>query len=141
MAHLRAVKDEPEAGRIAAYKKLCHHFHPAMRHLFRETDRTAAGWFEMRLNFSRTLATTSIVGWMLGIGDRHVSNLMLDRVTGDLIGIDFGIAFESGRLLAVPERVPFRLTRDFVDALGPSGTEGVFRRCAEEVRAPDIDRG
>ena len=34
--------------------------------------------------------------------------------TGELIHIDFGIAFEAGRLLKVAEQVPFRLTRDIV---------------------------
>lgn len=33
----------------------------------------------------------------------------------------------------MPETVPFRLTADIVDGMGASGTEGVFRRCAEET--------
>ena len=45
--------------------------------------------------------------------------------------IDLGIAFEQGRVLPVPEVVPFRLTRDLVDGMGITGTEGVFRRCCE----------
>lgn len=38
-----------------------------------------------------------------------------------------GMAFEAGVGLAIPERVPYRLTRDLVDALGPMGVEGTFR--------------
>lgn len=34
--------------------------------------------------------------------------------TGELINIDFGIAFERGKHLGMPEMVPFRLTRDIV---------------------------
>lgn len=33
--------------------------------------------------------------------------------------------------LPVPEVVPFRLTRDIVDGMGITETEGVFRRCCE----------
>jgi len=33
----------------------------------------------------------------------------------------------------VPEPVPFRLTADIADGMGIAGTEGVFRRCAEET--------
>lgn len=29
----------------------------------------------------------------------------------------------------MPELIPFRLTRDIVDGMGVSGTEGVFRQC------------
>jgi ataxia telangiectasia mutated family protein len=42
-----------------------------------------------------------------------------------------GVAFEMGRVLPVPELVPFRLTRDIVDGMGITKTEGVFRRCCE----------
>ena len=33
--------------------------------------------------------------------------------------------------MKTPEIVPFRLTRDIVDGMGISKTEGVFRRCCE----------
>jgi len=39
----------------------------------------------------------------------------------------------QGKLLPVPETVPFRLTRDIVDGMGSTGVEGVFRRCAEHT--------
>jgi ataxia telangiectasia mutated family protein len=48
-----------------------------------------------------------------------------------VVHIDLGVSFEAGRVLPVPEVVPFRLTRDLVDAMGYSKTEGVFRRCCE----------
>ena len=35
----------------------------------------------------------SMVGYILGLGDRHPSNLMLDRFTGKIIHIDFGDCF------------------------------------------------
>ena len=35
--------------------------------------------------------------------------------------------------MRVPEHVPFRMTRDMVDGMGYSGTQGVFQRCAEET--------
>ena len=34
-------------------------------------------------------------------------------------------------MLPTPETVPFRLTRDMVDAMGISGVEGAFRRCCD----------
>lgn len=35
------------------------------------------------------------VGYILGLGDRHPSNLMLDRYSGKLLHIDFGDCFEA----------------------------------------------
>lgn len=50
-----------------------------------------------------------------------------------MVHIDLGIAFEQGRFLATPERVPFRLTANIVDGMGAAGVEGTFRRCCETV--------
>ncbi len=42
----------------------------------------------------------SMVGYILGLGDRHPSNIMLDRHTGKITHIDFGDCFEVWHLLA-----------------------------------------
>ncbi|KAJ8603534.1 hypothetical protein MRB53_042142 [Persea americana] len=47
------------------------------------------------------------------------------RTNGEVVHIDLGVAFEAGRILNVPEVVPFRLTRDIVDGFGIMKTEGV----------------
>ena len=43
------------------------------------------------------------------------------RQTAEVVQIDLGVAFDTGRSLRVPELVPFRLTRDLVDAMGRDG--------------------
>jgi ataxia telangiectasia mutated family protein len=52
-------------------------------------------WFQMRLAYSRSVATTSIVGHVVGLGDRHISNILIDQNSGELIHIDLGIAFDQ----------------------------------------------
>lgn len=49
------------------------------------------------------------VGYLLGLGDRHPSNLMLDRYSGKLLHIDFGDCFEASmNREKFPERVRSR---------------------------------
>ncbi|RYY34815.1 hypothetical protein EON62_02975, partial [archaeon] len=91
-------------------------------------------WLERRTNYTRSLAVMSIVGYILGLGDRHPSNLMLDRATGKILHIDFGDCFEVAMTRdKVPERVPFRLTRMLTQAMEASGIEGNYRSTCEAV--------
>ena len=43
-------------------------------------SRNSELWLERRNMFTRSLATMSMVGYILGLGDRHPSNLLLDRM-------------------------------------------------------------
>ncbi|CAK0908755.1 unnamed protein product [Prorocentrum cordatum] len=104
---------------------------PVMHLVFMELFPSPAGWHAARQHFARSAAVSSMVGYILGIGDRHTNNILLDTKTGELVHIDFGITFEAGRALRVPELVPFRMTRDMVAGLGCMGTGGCFRRCCE----------
>ena len=91
-------------------------------------------WLIRRTNYSRSLAVMSMVGYILGLGDRHPSNLMMSRKTGKIIHIDFGDCFEIAmKREKFPEKVPFRLTRMLVKALEVSGVEGTFRIICEKV--------
>ncbi|KAK0501309.1 hypothetical protein EDD18DRAFT_731100 [Armillaria luteobubalina] len=118
---------------LAEYNSIITRYPPVMRHYFTERHKSPTAWFTMRLNYTRSVATTSIVGHVLGLGDRHTSNILMDNSSGAVVHIDLGIAFDQGKLLRVPERVPFRMTPDMVDGMGIAGTNGVFQRCAEET--------
>jgi phosphatidylinositol kinase/protein kinase (PI-3 family) len=54
-------------------------------------------WYGKRLAYTRSAAVSSIVGYVMGIGDRHPQNIMFDSRTAELLHIDFGIAFEQVR--------------------------------------------
>ncbi|KAM5180001.1 serine-protein kinase ATM [Mantella aurantiaca] len=112
---------------------ICDHFHPVFRYFCMEKFLDPAVWFEKRLAYTRSVATSSIVGYIVGLGDRHVQNILIDEETAELVHIDLGVAFEQGKILPTPETVPFRLTRDIVDGMGITGVEGVFRRCCEKT--------
>ncbi|KAM6290797.1 serine-protein kinase ATM [Porphyrio hochstetteri] len=117
------------------FMKVCERFQPVFRYFCMEKFRDPAVWFEKRLAYTRSVATSSIVGYILGLGDRHVQNILIDEQTAELVHIDLGVAFEQGKILPTPETVPFRLTRDIVDGMGITGVEGVFRRCCEKTMA------
>jgi FKBP12-rapamycin complex-associated protein len=92
---------------------------------------SAEGWLDVRTTYVRTLASQSMIGYVLGLGDRHPSNLMLAK-TGRIVHIDFGDCFEVAMLRQhIPERIPFRLTRMLQLAMEPAGIDGLFRHTCE----------
>ncbi|XP_072012517.1 serine/threonine-protein kinase mTOR isoform X7 [Engystomops pustulosus] len=85
-------------------------------------------WFDRRTNYTRSLAVMSMVGYILGLGDRHPSNLMLDRLSGKILHIDFGDCFEVAMTREkFPEKIPFRLTRMLTNAMEVTGLDGNYR--------------
>ena len=97
-------------------------------------SKSSEAWLERRTNYTRSLAVMSMVGYILGLGDRHPSNLMLDRVTGKVVHIDFGDCFEVAmQREKYPERVPFRLTRMLTFAMEVSNIDGSYKISSEIV--------
>eukprot|EP00918_Siedleckia_nematoides_P001533 GHVU01003626.1.p1 GENE.GHVU01003626.1~~GHVU01003626.1.p1 ORF type:complete len:700 (-),score=107.62 GHVU01003626.1:231-2330(-) len=97
-------------------------------------SRGCEHWIRRRVEFSRSLASMSVLGHVIGLGDRHPSNLLIMRETGQVVHIDLGDCFEVTRFREkYPEKVPFRLTRMLVRALGIAGVEGAFRLSCERV--------
>lgn len=106
--------------------------HPPVFHRwFLERWKEPAAWFAARTAFAHTTAVWSMVGHVVGLGDRHGENILFDCKTGDAVHVDFACLFDKGLELELPERVPFRLTQNLVDGLGVGGYEGVFMRVCE----------
>ncbi|KAM3381087.1 serine/threonine-protein kinase ATM isoform X3 [Capsicum galapagoense] len=122
-----------ESDKRKAFQEVCVNFRPVMHHFFLERFFHPADWFQKRLAYTRSVAASSMVGYIVGLGDRHSMNILVDQATAEVVHIDLGVAFEQGLMLKTPERVPFRLTRDIIDGMGITGVEGVFRRCCEET--------
>ncbi|GJW26893.1 serine/threonine-protein kinase SMG1, partial [Tanacetum coccineum] len=83
--------------------------------------------------YSGSVAAMSMVGHILGLGDRHLDNILLDFHSGDIVHIDYNVCFDKGQRLKVPEIVPFRMTQTIEAALGLTGTEGSFKNNCEAV--------
>ncbi|KZC09469.1 Serine-protein kinase ATM [Dufourea novaeangliae] len=130
---LAAVEKSSSNAKLKVYMDCCAHMHPVLHHFFVEKYPSPETWFERRSAYTRSVATTSMAGYILGLGDRHLNNILLDQTTAEVIHIDFGIAFEQGKVLPIPETIPFRLTQNIEAAMGVSGIEGTMRQCSEKT--------
>lgn len=39
----------------------------------------------------------SMVGYIIGLGDRHLDNVLIDMTTGEVVHIDYNVCFEKGQ--------------------------------------------
>ncbi|KAJ3270253.1 phosphatidylinositol kinase- protein kinase tor1 [Terramyces sp. JEL0728] len=103
-------------------------------HILWLKSRSSEEWLSRRTTFTRSLASMSMVGYILGLGDRHPLNIMIGRISGKVIHIDFGDCFEVAmHRKHFPERIPFRLTRMLVNAMEINGYRGTFKITCEHV--------
>ncbi|XP_022748509.1 serine/threonine-protein kinase ATR-like isoform X3 [Durio zibethinus] len=106
-------------------------FPPVFHQWFLTTFSEPAAWFRARVAYAHTTAVWSMVGHIVGLGDRHGENILFDSTTGDCVHVDFSCLFDKGLQLEKPELVPFRLTQNMIDGLGITGYEGIFLRICE----------
>jgi len=88
-----------------AFEQIYRHHSPCFRYFFVEKfGHQLEEWYTAKQRYARSTAVNSVVGHILGIGDRHSSNILIHKKTAELVHIDFGIVFEQGKLLRTPER-------------------------------------
>eukprot|EP00055_Hartaetosiga_balthica_P013374 m.68538 g.68538 ORF g.68538 m.68538 type:complete len:2576 (-) comp8246_c0_seq1:359-8086(-) len=105
-----------------------------LAHILMSKSPDAVSWVKRRTRFMRSLAVMSVTGYVLGLGDRHLSNIMLHRWTGEIIHIDFGDCFEAAQDREnYPEFIPFRLTRVLRRAMEVGGISGTYRLTCERT--------
>ncbi|GCC38565.1 hypothetical protein chiPu_0017080 [Chiloscyllium punctatum] len=125
-------KQAPLEEKLSVFKQQLLPRHPAVFHeWFLRTFPDPTSWYSSRSAYCRSVAVMSMVGYILGLGDRHGENILFDSLTGECVHVDFNCLFNKGETFDVPEVVPFRLTHNMVHAMGPMGTEGLFRRACE----------
>uniref|UniRef100_A0AAV2JJ36 Serine/threonine-protein kinase ATR n=1 Tax=Knipowitschia caucasica TaxID=637954 RepID=A0AAV2JJ36_KNICA len=125
-------KTAPFEEKLRMHKDvLCARHPPVFHEWFLRTFPDPTSWYSSRSSYCRSTAVMSMVGYILGLGDRHGENILFDSFTGECVHVDFNCLFNKGETFDVPEVVPFRLTQNMVHAMGPMGAEGLFRQACE----------
>ncbi|KAG9494230.1 hypothetical protein GDO78_001862 [Eleutherodactylus coqui] len=132
LRHYMLPKNAPEEEKLKTFKEILLLRHPPVFHeWFLRTFPDPTSWYNSRSAYCRSTAVMSMVGYILGLGDRHGENILFDSLTGECVHVDFNCLFNKGEVFEIPEIVPFRLTHNMVNGMGPMGTEGLFRRACE----------
>lgn len=106
---------------------------PVLHQWLQTTFPEPGQWYDARQRFTQSCALWSIVGHIVGLGDRHGENVLIDSRTAEVMHVDFAAMFDKGEKLEVPERVRFRLTQNLTDVMGICGPQGMFKSCCENA--------
>ncbi|KAH1631570.1 hypothetical protein KXX59_006348 [Aspergillus fumigatus] len=122
-----------EASKLHLFTtKVLMKFPPVLHEWFVEMFPETGAWFAARLRYTRSCAVMSMVGYVLGLGDRHGENILFEEGTGGVIHVDFNCLFDKGLTFEKPELVPFRLTQNMIDAFGAYGYNGLFPKSLKD---------
>ena len=88
--------------------------HPVFSRWFTENFSDPQSWLMARMSYVRSTAVNSMMGYIIGLGDRHLENINVDTTTGEIFHVDFNCLFNKGESFKFPETVPFRLTHNVV---------------------------
>lgn len=88
------MSNAKEVNRLTKYQEAMQNFKPVFHHFFLEHFPDPAEWYAKRLNYTHSVASNSIVGYIVGLGDRHAHNVLIDYGSAELVHIDLGKASE-----------------------------------------------
>eukprot|EP00121_Abeoforma_whisleri_P006466 Awhi_evm1s5883 len=74
---MRKAKTDGEL--LQSFRLILENFPPVFRHFFYERYTHATDWFSKRLAYTRSVAAWSMIGYVLGLGDRHIQNILIDE--------------------------------------------------------------
>ncbi|KAJ2111938.1 hypothetical protein IW146_004987 [Coemansia sp. RSA 922] len=103
------------------------------RHMLRSASSPSALYLGLR-NMVKSIGMASVAGYILGLGDRHLGNILVSD--NGLVNIDFNVCFDFGGSSNVPEQVPFRMSPilEYIcgspNGWGPFALSRVFERSA-----------
>ncbi|KAK1173766.1 DNA-dependent protein kinase catalytic subunit [Acipenser oxyrinchus oxyrinchus] len=140
--YITMYKKAKRTETVGAFRNLEHHVpEDLLRRAFMKMSTTPEAFLSLRSHFTCSHALMCVSHWILGIGDRHLSNFMINMETGGMVGIDFGHAFGSAtQFLPVPELMPFRLTRQFLNLMLPMRESGrIYSVMVHSLRAYRAD--
>ena len=80
-SEMNRVSKSSIQSRLKVFKSVCSKFSPAMKYFFFEKFPSPGSYHQSVTSYTRAVAVNSMVGHILGLGDRHTNNILIDNFT------------------------------------------------------------
>jgi len=128
---LEEIEEDKETSvtkdvKLEVYKTICQDLVPSnvLSKYMMETIPSTEHLFQFRHAFASQLAANSLLQYAFAIVERTPSRFVFCNATGKMLSQDFRSQYNHG--LLEKHDVPFRLTRNITEFVGPFLLEGVF---------------
>lgn len=86
-------KTDPQKCGEVFSKQILPLYPPVFHEWFLDNFPEPTAWLKARTAYARTTAVMAMVGFVLGLGDRHGENILIDTTSGDCVHVDFNCLF------------------------------------------------
>ena len=74
-----------------------------MHSYLRSISSGPAAFYHTQRRYTISTAMMSALGFIVGLGDRHVGNILIDQSSGTIMHVDFALLFNAGERLPIAE--------------------------------------
>lgn len=91
--------DRRNKNKIRNLEAMQKRFPPILGRWYQITFSSSQSYFTARQNYIKSTAIISVVGYLFGLGDRHLENILVDMNTGEIAHVDFNSMFNASEKL------------------------------------------
>jgi serine/threonine-protein kinase ATR len=89
-------RSSDKIARLNELKKL---YYPVLGQWMRQRFSSPQAYFRARQAYTKTVAIMSMIGYIMGLGDRHNENILVDQFTGEILHVDYNYIFHRAESL------------------------------------------
>eukprot|EP01119_Soliformovum_irregulare_P016245 TRINITY_DN4677_c3_g1_i1.p1 TRINITY_DN4677_c3_g1~~TRINITY_DN4677_c3_g1_i1.p1 ORF type:complete len:656 (-),score=273.48 TRINITY_DN4677_c3_g1_i1:14-1981(-) len=126
----------PLDQKLEIFEKVCKQVPGTdLRRNFWKNSVNAESWYSRRQNFTKSLACLSMVNYVTCLSSCNPSGLFILKKSNKVarFGFEYSPNFQSNVSVYWKDYVPFRLTRQLVNAMEISQVESTFKKSCEGV--------
>lgn len=95
--HIHKATNSSKEEHKNAFIHACTRFKLVFRYFFYEYNKSSI-WHSKKQAYAKSVAASSILEYIVELGDRHAQNILIDTQSAEVIHIDLDVTFDQGKM-------------------------------------------